>query len=1132
MTADVRDLAPEAVSLVKQWLTAAEKFPVPRAAAQLAGMLRDEEGLRFVVGFVDQVIRPEDINVAAANLAKLGAKPPRFLDWHLRVAVRIGAWLAPLLPRIVVPITRRVLRHMVSHLLIDATDAKLGKSIARIRTSGVSLNLNLLGEAVLGEHEAERRLAGTTALLARDDVDYVSIKVSATVAPQQRWGFDATVEHVVQRLRPLFRLAAASPQPKFINLDMEEYKDLELTIAVFTKLLSEPEFTNLRAGIVLQAYLPDAMAAMIRLQDWAAARVADGGAPIKVRLVKGANLPMELVEAELHDWPVATCPSKQASDTNYKRVMTYALHPDRIRHVELGVAGHNLFDLALAWLLAQRRGITQGLDFEMLLGMAPGQAEAVRRTVGGLLLYVPVVHPKEFDVAIAYLIRRLEEGASQDNFMSAVFELSRNPELFDREKKRFLASVEALDAAVPPPNRVQSRLREQPALAHDRFVPTADSDPAVPDNQRWATGLRAAMATSTIGNQLVESALVASRTELDQRFDTALASDWSSRPASERAEILHRAGDELARRRGDLMIVAGAECGKTLDQSDPEVSEAIDFAHYYAEQARALEAIDGAEHVPARLTVVTPPWNFPIAIPAGSMLAALAAGSAVIVKPARAAARCSATVVEALWAAGVPRDALQYVLVEGRDLGSALVSDPRVERLILTGGYETAQLFKRLRPDLRLLAETSGKNAIIVTPNADLDLAAKDVLSSAFGHAGQKCSAASLVVLVGQVAQSRRFRNQLLDGARSLKVGWPDDPKAEMGPIITAPDGKLLSGLTTLEPGQKWLVEPRRLDDTGRLWRPGVRDGVKRGSEYHQVEYFGPILGIMTAETLDEAIDIVNEVAYGLTSGLHSLDPDEIGRWIERIQAGNLYVNRGTTGAIVQRQPFGGWKRSVVGATTKAGGPNYLVGLSDWRRAPSTSTAAPKQPDVLRLLDAAHRFVSADEAASLARAAASDQAAWDDEFGQARDVQALRCERNVLRYRPFIEPVVIRASTDAKLADLVRVVAAALRAGHRPTVSSATELPGPVRSLLIGCGMPLLTMPDEQFTAWLATAPAGRVRLVGSLTAWPERADLAIYAGEVTEAGRVEQLPFYCEQAVSITAHRFGTPNRLTDHLI
>jgi len=1148
-------LAEDTIALVRHWLTEAAKVPVDASAEQLAGVLKDPNGLDFTVGFVDGVVRPEDLQVAARNLAALAPKVPAFLPWYMRSAVRLGGTMAPVLPQVVIPVARRVLREMVGHLIVDATDAKLGPAIAKIRKDGIKLNVNLLGEAVLGEHEAARRLEGTHTLLARPDVDYVSIKVSSTVAPHSAWAFDEAVEHVVEKLTPLFTraasFAAGGQKAKFINLDMEEYKDLDMTIAVFTRILDKPEFKNLEAGIVLQAYLPDALAAMIRLQDWAAARRADGGAAIKVRVVKGANLPMEQVEASLHDWPLATWNTKQDSDTNYKRVINYSLHPDRIRNIRIGVAGHNLFDIAFAWLLAKQRGIAdtaqQGIEFEMLLGMAQGQAEAVKKDVGSLLLYTPVVHPAEFDVAIAYLIRRLEEGASQDNFMSAVFELSENESLFEREKQRFLASLAKLDDEVPPPNRRQNRALPAAPLPRGSFENTPDTDPSLPANRDWGRAILGRVTTSTLGNAAVEAAMINDEATLNAVIDTAIEKGkaWGALSGAERAEILHRAGDVLEARRADLLEVMASETGKTIDQGDPEVSEAVDFAHYYAESARKLDDVDGATFVPAKLTVVTPPWNFPVAIPAGSTLAALAAGSAVVIKPAKQARRSGAVMIEALWEAGVPRDVLTMVQLGERELGRQLVSHPAVDRVILTGGYETAELFRSFRKDLSLLAETSGKNAIIVTPSADLDLAAKDVAYSAFGHAGQKCSAASLVILVGSVAKSKRFHNQLIDAVTSLKVGYPEDPTSQMGPIIEPANGKLLNALTTLGEGETWAVEPRKLDDTGKLWSPGVRSGVRRGSYFHLTEFFGPVLGVMTAETLEEAIAIQNQIDYGLTAGLHSLNSEELGLWLDTIQAGNLYVNRGITGAIVQRQPFGGWKKSAVGAGTKAGGPNYLVGLGEWVSKPSTAggtpAAAPAHSGVRRIEDAAKGFLTAEELAPLQRALASDARAWAEEFGTAKDVSGLSAERNVFRYRSL--PVTVRLAEGESPADLVRTVAAGVLAGSALTVSTAVELPAQLRAVLSGLG---ITATVENDADWLASAgtlaaagklSGARIRLIGGdpkalAEATGGRPDLAVYFHPVTEAGRVELLPFLHEQAISITAHRFGTPNHISDALI
>lgn len=1135
-------LAEQSVALVRQWLAEAETYPVDGSAKQLAGVLADPAGLDFAVGFVDGVVRPEDLAVAARKLRAIAPNAPGFLPAALRGLVRLGGGMAPVLPGVVVPIARRVLRDMVGHLIVDATDSKLGPAIAKIKRDGVRLNVNLLGEAVLGENEASRRLDGTLRLLARNDVDYVSIKVSSTVHPHSPWAFDHAVDDIVEKLRPLFRRAAESSPKKFINLDMEEYKDLDLTIAVFTKLLDEPEFTDLEAGIVLQAYLPDALAAMQHLQEWSAARRARGGADIKVRLVKGANLPMEQVEASVHGWPLATWHTKQDSDTNYKRVLDWALTPERIANVRIGVAGHNLFDVAHAWLLAGERGVRDGIEFEMLLGMAQGQAEAVRRTVGSLLLYTPVVHPQEFDVAIAYLIRRLEEGASQENFMSAVFSLASSPELFAREESRFrdslapLALPGGLDA--PAPHRVADRYAavERPRPGH--FENTPDSDPSVAAVREWGAAITARIPDSTLGVRAVQEARVDSADRLTAVLERvrAAGAEWGSWSGAARAAVLHAVGDALEANRAALIEVMASETGKTIDQADPEVSEAIDFAHFYATLAEQLDQVDGAAFTPAALTLVAPPWNFPVAIPAGSTLAALAAGSAVVLKPAPPAERSGAVLASimstAFDATGAPADVLAFLQVSENDLGQQLVASPLVDRVVLTGAYETAELFRSFRPDLPLLAETSGKNAVIVTPSADLDLAVKDVVASAFGHAGQKCSAASLVVLVGSVAKSRRFRSQLLDAVSSLTVGYPSDPTTQMGPVIEPAAGKLLDGLTKLGAGETWAVTPKQLDESGKLWSPGVRDGVQRGSAFHRTEYFGPILGIMTADTLEQAIDIVNEVDYGLTSGLHSLDAGEIGTWLSRIQAGNLYVNRGITGAIVRRQPFGGWKKSAVGAGTKAGGVNYLFGLGSWSPATATAGSAPSQP-VTAFLRAA-----GSSSESLDRAVASDEHAWATLFGTAQDVSALTAERNIARYLPFRGVHVRLASDDVDA--LVRVVAAALRAGTTVDVSTATTLPDTVASAVRA--LPVVrslrqAQSDEAFAASVVDGPSTRVRLIDGdasalYTAVGGRPDVAVYAEPVTEAGRIELLPFLREQAVSITAHRFGTPNHLTDALI
>ena len=1120
-------LAERSVELVRAWIDPARTSTdrTDPAAERLAHLLQDPAGLDFTVGFVDRVVRPEDSKVAARNLRSLARRTPKFLPYHQRLLLKLGAVVSFLMPGLVVRQARRTLRRLVGHLVIDARPTKLGNAIKKLRKGGDRLNINLLGEAVLGEGEAVRRRDRTVELLERDDVDYVSVKVSAIASQLSMWAFDETVDRVVERLQPLYAEAASSGG--FINLDMEEYRDLDLTIAVFTKVLED--FPQLEAGIVLQAYLPDCLGAMQQVQTWAAERRANGGAPIKVRVVKGANLAMERVDAAIHGWPLATWGTKQESDTNYKRILEWSLTPQRIDAVKIGVAGQNLFDIAYAWLLAGERSVRDGIEFEMLLGMDTGPMDAVRGDVGKLLLYTPVVHPKEFDVAISYLVRRLEENASSENFMSAAFDLATSPEAFERESRRFLDSVKALDESVPEPHRSQDRTTDHVSLHTDGFVNTADTDPSTDANRKWG---RVALYRSTYTQHGLDT-VQAGRIHGPASMETLVyqtregGAAWAARGAEVRSWVLHQAGAALAARRGDLISVMAAETGKTIAEADVEVSEAIDFAHYYAESALRLDVVDGASFEPATLTVVTPPWNFPVAIPAGGVLAALAAGSGVIIKPAHLSRRCAAVMVEALWQAGVPREALRFVTVDEGVLGKALISHSGVDRVILTGGWDTAKLFRSWRPDLPLLAETSGKNAMVITPSADLDLAVADLAKSAFGHAGQKCSAASLAILVGSVGSSERFNRQLLDAVSSLKVGWPDDPTTVMSPIVEPAQDKLLSALTSLQEGESWLLEPQSLDSSRRLWSPGIRTGVKPGSAFHTTEYFGPVLGIMHARSLDEAISWQNATDFGLTAGIHSLDPAEVNTWIDRVEAGNLYVNRGITGAVVQRQPFGGWKRSTVGTTSKAGGPNYLTHLGTWKPRPlrSLPTDVKLSARVEAILAAVEGSLGADEVAGLRAAATSDQIAWSKEFGIKKDVTGLGVERNVFRYLP----VLVAVRGNGSVSDLVRVVLAATRAGAPITVSCDVPLPDGVVDHLV-----------ESQEAWLARVREHhpeRVRVLGTPAIDVARAvdgdpDVAIYGGVATQSGRIELLPFLREQAISITNHRFGNHDQAFDAVL
>lgn len=1074
-------LAEPAIALVEKWLAQAPSLESKQDSSsmqQLGELVADDDGVAFVMQFVDQVARPDDSSVAAAQLKALvsGGRSPSFLGPIDKLMLNVGARVAPLAPTIVMKLAALRMRAIVGHLVAPADRNDLKKHLEGQQSGGYQSNVNLLGEAVLGEREAAARLERLKDLLTLPEVDYVSVKITAVASQINHWDHEGSLQRLTARLADLVDTAETASTPTFVNFDMEEYHDLHLTLEAFKSVLGSADRQHLDAGIVVQAYLPDSFAVLQDLVGWANERHRAGGGTIKIRLVKGANLALERVEAAIHGWEQAPYGSKIESDAGYRACLDWLLSPENLTGVRVGIASHNLFDVAWAKLVAEERGVTSGIQFEMLQGMAPGQAKAVNADVtrdgSPTLLYTPAVAEHDFDVAIGYLFRRLEENATEENYLHHVFDLAPGSAAFREQADFFREGLTLRHSVDKTPRRNQDRSNPvEPVGPGNSFVNEPDTDPSLVSNRDWITETLARSA-EPCATSLTEHAA-----EVHAEIATAAQAqaEWFARPASERRDIVVAVGDELATRRGELIATMMHEANKTIAQCDVEVSEAIDFARWYGERGLELDGIHGATFEPLGVVAVIPPWNFPVAIPAGGVLASLAAGNGVVFKPAPQTPRCAEIVAEACWAAGVPKELLRFVRTPDNEAGRAIVES--ADGVILTGSSETADLFRSWKPDLKLFAETSGKNVLIITPSADIDLAVADLVTSAFGHGGQKCSAASLAILVGDVATSHRFQRQLVDAVESLSVGSALQPGTDIAPLVDGGNDRLDRAVEVLDDGETWLVAPQRTSD-GQL-TPGVRAGVQSGSWFHKTECFGPILGLMKASTLDEAIAIANSSDFGLTGGIHSLDPAEIHQWIDNVEVGNGYVNRAITGAIVQRQPFGGWKRSSVGPGAKAGGPNYLLQLGTW-----TPTA---QGD-------------------------DYEQQWRSEFSKSHDETGLFCEANVFRYRPL---------------DVIGVV---YGPDATPEERDAVRRTAELAEVDVRIAADVVALDPAARAAWirgLSFIGVSRVRYVG-LT---PTSDEFVEAGErgvhlvtapVTPSGRLEFGHLVREQAISMTLHRFG----------
>lgn len=1128
--------------------------------AQIARMLRDEGGRALTTALTDQCFRSRSARRTADQVLFLIKTYgiPRYLSYGKQLKILMMRCLGKRLPRLFIHFLKKQVRSETAKVVIPGEKRKLVKHLKQRHREGVRVNLNHLGEAVLGEEEAERRLQQYIDDLARPEVECISVKISNICSQINLIAWEETLEILVTRLKSLYRAAShyefirpdGKHVAKFVNLDMEAYEDLQPTVEAFKRTLDDPEFHRHSAGIALQSYLPDTYLVQQGLTVWAMQRVASGGAPIKIRIVKGANLAMEKLDAALHCWQQAPYGSKADVDANFKRMVHYASIPENAAAVHVGVGSHNLLDIAYVMILRAERGVERFIEFEMLEGMASHISRVVHALAGDLLLYCPVAKRSELPNAIAYLVRRLDENTAPGNFLHHMFHLMPGTKQWQKQANLFSYACHNSDSVGMVSNRTQNRFNpaEKPVDGAP-FANVADTDWTQSTNKKWAQGLlngewkeeRVPLVIageeiytdqeiaegkdpSRPGERLYTYTL-ADSAQIDRALECATRtfSGWSQVSAEERSRLGGEIAQKLRSARGELIRAMVADTGKTVSEADVEISEAIDFAEYYRRNLEELNALEGVVWKGKGTVLVAPPWNFPCSIPLGGVVAALLAGNCVLFKPAPEAVLVGWVLAKLCWEAGISREVLQFIACEDEPIGTELIKDTRLTAVVLTGAAETARHLLRERPGLDLMAEAGGKNALIVTAMADRDLVVKDLIHSAFGHAGQKCSACSLAILEAEVYDDAHFREQLRDAAASLAAGSAWNLTTELNPLIRAPDEKLLRGLTQLEEGEKWLLEPKQDPYNPNLWSPGIKLGVKKGSFTHQNELFGPVLGIMRTRDLDEAIVLANGTPYGLTSGIHTLDVREQKLWQQKIVAGNLYINRGITGAIVQRQPFGGCKASSFGPGKKAGGPNYLMQLMQVEE--NGLCAQVEEPNELLKGIRAHLKKAGFTKEQLQQwdgSIGSYAHAWKEIFSQEHDPSQIPGQKNLLRYIPYPK-VVLRVDEEDDHFDVLRVIAAAITCGVPLEISG-----DPVQLAMLSRAdwvksLPRITIHEESIEKLAERVTEGTyVRLMNAPAEPFAETGVRLIRSPVVAHGRVELTHYVREVAISHDTHRYG----------
>ena len=1071
-------------------------------------LFKDPKAISVTVSLTDEVMRISSAK-DSVRILRNAAKDASIAGFGSlnTFGLKLIALVSRVLPRPVLFAVHTQVKLLSKGIILPAESKQLARQIKKRGKKGIRLNINVLGEAVLGEAEANERFERVVQMMKRSEVDYVSVKLSSVASQIIALDREGTLERVCEKLRLIYRTSISSKT--FVNLDMEEFRDLRLTVDAFKLVLNEGEFKDLYAGLVLQAYLPESHEVFAELVEWALQRNTQSGGVIKIRLVKGANLAMEKAEAELHGWVAAPYKSKADVDASYSRLLDTALRSEHAKAVRIGVASHNLFHIAFALEIAKARNVMEQLDLEMLEGMANPEALAIAKRSMRILLYAPVTRGDDFASAVAYLVRRLDENTAIENYLRSSFEIGSDPEIFTEQSKRFLTSATERHQITTQSIRHQSN----DFVITDQFENAPNADITNLDflsklDKEIGAVLKRSIENIPIvidGKEIFDRNLiegndpgdngkvwykycVAKSTDIDVAIKVANKSfkDWNELGALKRAEVLKKFSKIAHAEQEKTIAIMTRDAGKTVSEADPEVSEAIDFANYYALSAISLDL--ERESSPVGVVVVVPPWNFPYAIPTGGICAALAAGNSVIFKSAPETVATSWHLVNQLWKAGVPKNVLQFVSTEDNEVGQSLITNDGVSAVILTGGYSTALLFSSWRNELNLLAETSGKNSMVLTACCDIDVAVKDLVQSAFGHAGQKCSAASLAIVDKSIYQNPNFIKQLIDAVRSLKVGAGYSYSTTVGPIIKNAEAGLQRALNQLDEGEQWLLKPEQLDEAGLLWSPGVKTNIKAGSWSHLNEWFGPVLGIMVSPDLQTSVIWQNATDYGLTAGIQSLDAAECEYWIENVEAGNLYVNRGVTGAVVNRQPFGGWKKSSVGATAKAGGANYVATLRNWNQ----------MKHFLPMKEAANKWLKSVG-------------------GLAIDHTSLNVEQNLQRYRQYKQGFLIRIESGTSKDELDFLSWLKNDLGVITRLSSDSLIPR-LPNLVVE-SVEEFAQHAKEFdrVRWLSAEIPPVYELMKNGISCDRR--------PITLRGDIEIARWFLEQSVSITQHRYGNTN-------
>ncbi|KPL05630.1 1-pyrroline-5-carboxylate dehydrogenase [candidate division BRC1 bacterium SM23_51] len=862
---------------------------------------------------------------------------PSILKWGAKGAGLAGAVGAKVLSTAI----RMNIQNMAKLFIVGETTKDAVRNLLKLRKQGFAFTVDVLGEATVSEEEAERYVAAYLDLLGEmeaeqakwetlrgnshageaDDLDWghspkinISVKPSALYSQANPADFEGSVQNILARMERIYERVV--DLGGFMCVDVESYKYKDITLEVFRRLRSRPRFRDYpHLGVV----------------------------------------------AKQNGWEIPVYTHKSETDAAYERQARKILENQAICHLACG--SHNTRTICALLEMAHALDVPADCyEFQVLYGMAEPVRKVLLKQAKRVRLYCPY---GELIPGMAYLVRRLLENTANESFLRQSFAEQLDVErLLENPLSTLEQEQRGSRPELPEAHRQDSRVsafmnepladftKETQRKAFPEAITRARKNlgstyPLFIGGKNIETDEKVASENPAAPSEVIGQVCQAGTREIASAIAAAKEAfpAWRDTPCNERAQYLLKVADIARRRLFELAAWQVLEVGKQWDQAHADVTEAIDFLRYYAQEMIRLGSprrpgtapgeVNFYFYEPKGIVTVIAPWNFPLAISCGMCAAAIVTGNCVVYKPSGLSAVVGHNLLEILCEAGLPPGVFNYTPGRGSVIGDFLVEHPDISAIAFTGSLEVGlriiEKAARVRAGQlnvkRVIAEMGGKNAIIIDDDADLDEAVPAVLYSAFGFQGQKCSACSRAVVLEAVYD--RFVQRLVAAARSMRIGPAEDPANAMGPVVDAAAQKSI--LEYIEIGRKEgrVLYSSEVPDSGYYVPMTIIDGITPERRIAQEEVFGPVLAVMRVRDFDQALEWANSTQFALTGGVFSRSPKHLERASREFRVGNLYLNRQITGAFVHRQPFGGARMSGVGS--KAGGPDYLLQFMDPR---------------------------------------------------------------------------------------------------------------------------------------------------------------------------------------------------------